>query len=528
MNDNGFIYQQLVEEKQEIRLLEVLPNTDDGLINCRLQTVSLHEHDFVALSYQWGPADSLHDIFVNGQRCQVRQNLWEFLIVASERASHMLLWVDTLCINQTDLEERNEHVRIMDEIYKASAMVLSWLGAGDPDIELAFELISSAWLSPDSADDYDRLPMVHPNQTAESTWQIISKFCELSYWKRVWVAQEILLPCSNYLLYGARTLSWQAFANFISLVDIRYNCPPRYARLITNSTPKSYTAFKPYNMLPKRMEWKLGDRLLQTSGERWDRRQYNLFRILTMFGNRECTDPLDHIYALLALTTQGTQFPVKYGIDLLELFLTTFHFCGLAIYQDVDVTPTLVYEPPSQRALIRNAKYLAETLELIPAYQKTPPYLTNTSSMSSTMSNQSGSIDLRTPNPRADPCFPCQDQWLSLQCTIIVAGNEPPVLRSNTLRRSIESVPFDVLVHIAESSSWLMCQREGPDKVICIGIITLKDGPHGRGFKILEPGQLSRSQIAREPGSVDNWKMLVRPEGHLDWLKVIILGISPG
>jgi len=526
MNQDELVYQQLISEKQEIRLLEILPDINNGLIDCRLHTVPLHEHDFVALSYQWGPADSLHQIIVNGQFYHVRQNLWDFLNVVREQSTRMLLWVDTLCINQHDLEERTDHVRVMDEIYKASVMVLSWLGTGDTEIELAFDLISSVWHSPDSADDYDKLPMVRPDQTAETTWQIIAKLCELSYWSRVWVAQEILLPCSNYLLFGTRTLSWQAFANFISLVGIRYSCPARYARLINNSTPKSFTSFKPYNMLPKSMEWKLGAQLVHVSGQRWNRNEYNLFRILTMFGNRECTDSLDHIYALLPLTTQGMHFPVKYGINLFDLYLTTFHFCGLATYHDTDSTPPLIHDPPSQRALIRNAKFLVETMELLPSYQKTPPYLTtHTSSSSNTTSL---TLNPLTPSPRPNPSFPAPDQYISLTLTPIHPGTEPPILRSSTLRRSIEAIPFDVLLHIDESSSWLLCRRQGPDKLGCVAVVTLKDDGLGRkGFRVLEGGWLGRGQIERV-GKGEKWRILVGPEGHGDFIRVVVLGVAPG
>ena len=38
------------------------------------------------------------------------------------------LWIDQICINQTDLQERSEQVRIMRQIYSKAQLVILWLG----------------------------------------------------------------------------------------------------------------------------------------------------------------------------------------------------------------------------------------------------------------------------------------------------------------------------------------------------------------------------------------------------------------
>jgi len=38
------------------------------------------------------------------------------------------IWVDALCINQADTDERNEHVKMMGEIYSKASAVHIWLG----------------------------------------------------------------------------------------------------------------------------------------------------------------------------------------------------------------------------------------------------------------------------------------------------------------------------------------------------------------------------------------------------------------
>lgn len=85
-----------------------------------------------------------------------------------------------------------------------------------------------------------------------------------------------------------------------------------------------------------------------------------------------------------------------------------------------------------------------------------------------------------------------------------------------------------MLLHIDESSSWLLCRRQGPDKLGCVAVVTLKDDGLGRkGFRVLEGGWLGRGQIERV-GKGEKWRILVGPEGHGDFIRVVVLGVAPG
>lgn len=516
------LYRQLDQQNQEIRLLEVLPTLNNGHIECRLSSGCLATANYVVLSYRWGTLAAEHEIVINGQSFFVRKNLWDFLNVIREQPG-MLFWIDALCINQNDLEERNQQVRIMGQIFQSAAMVLSWLGIANADVEQVFDLMTTVWSSSPSEDELDKLPMLHPDQSEDDLWRCVAELCVYPYWGRVWVVQEILLSTNNYLLCGHKTLPWQVFANFISLIDIRFPCPPQYSHIIHNSNARSYAMSKPYVMVPQSLQWRVGNALRHDFGKAWDAKEYNLFRILTMFGGRECTDPLDHVYALLSLTDEGKQFPIRYGVAKTDLFLSVIHFCGRSPVGEGlgdGVQPnSLVLERNAQRAFIRNSKHLAEMLELAtPAAQKTQPYY------------YAAGVDLRGPSPRPNACFPSATQAMVLRCTIISPGNEPPVLRSNTLKRSISSISFQYLLHIDESSSWLMCRQHGStDELNIVGIITIKDSPRGRGFRILEPGLLLSvllhpSHDENRPG---NWSLHIPPDLHLPFLKATILGQQP-
>lgn len=514
------IYDDLETDTRQIRLLEVSESLKDGRIDCRLSKSALNTDKYVVLSYRWGSLGATHEILLNGHLFYVRQNLWTFLNVIREQPG-INLWIDALCIDQENTDERNRQVRIMGQIFQSAAMVISWLGPGNTCIEQAFDLMAHVWSSSDAEDGSDRLPTLHVGQSEDDLWSSVADLCSLQYWGRVWVVQEILLSSNNYLLCGTKALAWQVFANFISLIDVRFRCPPEYSRRIHTSTAKSYAMSKPYAMVRPELQWRLGSELRHDYGRAWDTEEHNLFRILTMFGERDCADPLDHIYALLSLSEEGSTFPIRYGIDTVQLFLTAVHFCGNSAYQEYyRMSPQDYFKPESQRAFVRNAKFLAETMEVIPAYQKTPPYF------------HASAVSARGPSPRPNPCFPCAVQTLCLQCTTIIPGDEPPILRSHSLQRTMNTVAFDLLLHLDESSSWLMCRKlnELPDRLIVVAAITIKDGPRGRGFKILEPGKLATSEIMPLPnkGNLERWGLAIPPDGHLDLLKIVILGVQPG
>jgi hypothetical protein len=85
---------------------------------------------YEALSYCWGSDELYKTIEINGQQIPVRRNLWGALKHLRHRLPRMkrTLWIDALCINQTDIMERNAQVSIMGSIFSMVTKVLAWLG----------------------------------------------------------------------------------------------------------------------------------------------------------------------------------------------------------------------------------------------------------------------------------------------------------------------------------------------------------------------------------------------------------------
>ncbi|CAM1502335.1 Fc.00g043190.m01.CDS01 [Cosmosporella sp. VM-42] len=98
-------------------------------IICTLESFPLEEHpDYEALSYCWGDAENPAKANCNGQEISIRQNLESALRHLRLPDRGRILWIDAICINQNDLDERSSQVAIMQQIYLQAVKTVIWLG----------------------------------------------------------------------------------------------------------------------------------------------------------------------------------------------------------------------------------------------------------------------------------------------------------------------------------------------------------------------------------------------------------------
>jgi len=137
--NSGKIYRQLDKRSQEIRLLKLLPLAEgqggESTIECALITKPIADAPaFDALSYVWGKPGRWRPIRVDATAFFVQPNLYDVLkTFRNTRQCPRYLWVDAICINQSDVLERNHQVPLMRLIYTQAETVRVWLGCGKPE-----------------------------------------------------------------------------------------------------------------------------------------------------------------------------------------------------------------------------------------------------------------------------------------------------------------------------------------------------------------------------------------------------------
>jgi Heterokaryon incompatibility protein (HET) len=131
-----------LQNTRAIRLLTLEPSSDfNSPLTCSLTEVSLDQsrdasNSYEALSYVWGSGYGDSDITCDGKRLLITPNCGTALRSLRYRHEPRILWVDAICIDQSSeearsIQERNEQVKMMGEIYRGAECVLVWIGDGD-------------------------------------------------------------------------------------------------------------------------------------------------------------------------------------------------------------------------------------------------------------------------------------------------------------------------------------------------------------------------------------------------------------
>lgn len=143
----------------------------------------------------------------------IRLNLYEVLRQLILDGEHHWLWIDAICINQKDLEEKSSQISMMADIYRSAQEVHTWLGPMDVDMYDTLELMDimepffqqAVNKTPETSDiaghdpldaSYIRNLGFDPNnfQRLKSKWFSFIQFLHRSWFWRRWTFQEMALP----------------------------------------------------------------------------------------------------------------------------------------------------------------------------------------------------------------------------------------------------------------------------------------------------------------------------------------------
>jgi hypothetical protein len=133
-----------------IRVLDLEAYIDpiEARIRCQLRLVNLADNpSFTALSYEWGDvAASTDAILCNGHSIHVTRNCYDALVQLRETFGAITIWVDSICINQSDATEKRTQIPLMRTIFPAAKEVYVWLGKGTKDTDDAMEFLARGGL----------------------------------------------------------------------------------------------------------------------------------------------------------------------------------------------------------------------------------------------------------------------------------------------------------------------------------------------------------------------------------------------
>ena len=310
-----------------IRLLTIYPRQDTELVTCSLRVEKLDVDcppQYEALSYVWGPSDPKFPILLNGHAHLIHINLFNFLV---HQPQHDSIWIDALCINQDDIDERSRQVQMMGDIYRYAERVLVWLG-------LALDNRLASWIG-------------KPEQALRANFDSYTAFQQtldnLPYWNRVWILQEFLLAREILFVYGVGRVS---FADLNRVLSDRPHGSPMAPGQFSNV-------------------WSL-------CKQRTNPDRISLKELSELTQHRQCKESHDRVYSLLHLASEqeSKSIIVDYKQDNITLYAAVMHSITLQSWSTLKFAIFLrkllqvKSSNAGQTTVLENRQSLAERISL--------------------------------------------------------------------------------------------------------------------------------------------------------------------
>lgn len=305
-----FTYQPLNGENP-VRFVSLLPSElDGGAIRCEIHHDDLSNHQpYHAVSYTWGPPEPTVLIQVNGKQLPVRENLFLFLrtMVVANSDSPQRLWIDALCIDQNNIEEKNQQVPQMGRIYSGAQSVLIWLGPASGKTDFAFDAFERVRKQFNDMQDGDVLtnPTVFINAmpTGEEFEFSILDLLNREYWTRVWIVQELFLTTRGRMICGPRVMHLEDLEKYCSNM--------RFLNMLSCQKLQTSPGFKICCRAARYKTDRHFRGALLSRGKTAS--THNAWALVNWIVDQHCSDIRDKLYGLLGIAADSPGFIVDYS-----------------------------------------------------------------------------------------------------------------------------------------------------------------------------------------------------------------------
>lgn len=255
---------------------------------------------YEALSWTWGDDASDNSPLLHIRDARgwwvfgVQTNLYSALKHLRKSTEKRNLWIDAVCINQHEDEERNMQVAMMSDIYGQANNVCIWLGEEARSSDLAFDFIDR------EVSDIGRFEAII-DETYQKQWQALGALMVRPWFNRRWVVQEIALAMDATVHCGSRCVNWKDFETAVALFE---RDAVRIAKFYRGSETTHYDADyfgEVAAMGAARLVQAKGNLFRRDDDKRIIEYKFTLGELVSKLSSFEAKEPHDMIYAILAL-----------------------------------------------------------------------------------------------------------------------------------------------------------------------------------------------------------------------------------
>lgn len=306
-----YIYQPL-ESTDYIRKLILEPGKDSATLVGRLEVVNLSQAHgaFEAISYVWGSEARDQTMIIDGKTLEITTSVRDALRQTRQLNKHRALWIDGICINQKDDEEKGHQVQLMGRIYKTSRCTLICLGfrtdTCSRDLEALVgdvnEMMDRVFAEPGFSHDFDSFPFPKADErlTSDARWSCWEELVQQPWFDRGWVVQEAALGPECLVLWAGVEISWRNILRvhiWLRTRALHLMKRPLY-RAMSILHVIAYALRRPGEAKTYRHEMAAGFMNMST------------LHTLDLARRLNLKDPKDRIYAFMDLPTSNKAMPV--------------------------------------------------------------------------------------------------------------------------------------------------------------------------------------------------------------------------
>ncbi|OCK88814.1 uncharacterized protein K441DRAFT_586923, partial [Cenococcum geophilum 1.58] len=288
-------------QSYNIRLLQLLPGKENSKnVQCKLFECALQKSDEVsrpyeALSYVWGSTENPQSIIIledqkDDQEFTVTQNLHAALLHLQDHDIPRILWVDAICIDQSNNTEKGSQILLMAEIYAKASRVIVWLGEAQEYRDQALETVRVAAENP-----------MDLSKTQPFQQQRISMLLQRPWFRRIWVLQEVAAARQVLIKCGFTEIDGHVFCLGLEYLNRTLQIP-----------------MNPVTFLIRQAIFR--SRHIPKTQERFSLNICSLGELVDMYHAHEATEPLDKVYALLGMCSDdlttvglGPDYTIQWG-----------------------------------------------------------------------------------------------------------------------------------------------------------------------------------------------------------------------
>ena len=202
-----------------IRLVTLLPGEKEGEISCSIAVHQLSQSpQYEAVSYCWGDPANKTQIKLDGEEklLSIPSNLNSFLLCMRAKGPKRTLWVDSVCIDQTNNEEKSRQVQLMCEIYRRATRTLIWLGVESVNSTAGLALANRLYKASQSGEKKNGAkrswwPTANQDQLTivpSKTWKAFFDLFNRPWFTRAWVVQEVVVSSNLWIVCGDKVIHW--------------------------------------------------------------------------------------------------------------------------------------------------------------------------------------------------------------------------------------------------------------------------------------------------------------------------------